>query len=83
MIVVMRPTATQEEARKLSAALRRGAGVQGRWGEQTLRNVLEAAGLPAVLPGPVATAIAVGFRIFQTAIELTYVAVATLLGRGR
>ncbi|WP_395671099.1 DNA recombination protein RmuC [Phenylobacterium sp.] len=38
-------TATQEEARKLSAALRRGAGVQGRWGEQTLRNVLQAAGL--------------------------------------
>ncbi|HYD46147.1 MAG TPA: DNA recombination protein RmuC [Phenylobacterium sp.] len=38
-------TATQEEARKLSAALRRGAGVQGRWGEQTLRNVLDAAGL--------------------------------------
>ncbi|HYG28392.1 MAG TPA: DNA recombination protein RmuC [Caulobacteraceae bacterium] len=37
--------ATQNEARKLSAALRRGAGVQGRWGEQTLRNVLEAAGL--------------------------------------
>lgn len=37
--------ATQEEARKLSQALRRGAGVQGRWGEQTLRNVLEAAGL--------------------------------------
>ncbi|HEX3920317.1 MAG TPA: DNA recombination protein RmuC [Caulobacteraceae bacterium] len=37
--------ATQEEARKLSTALRRGAGVQGRWGEQTLRNVLEAAGL--------------------------------------
>jgi DNA recombination protein RmuC len=36
---------TQFEARKLSAALRRGAGVQGRWGEQTLRNVLEAAGL--------------------------------------
>ena len=40
-------TATQAEARKLCAALRRGAGVQGRWGEQTLRNVLEAAGLTA------------------------------------
>jgi len=38
-------TETQFEARKLSAALRRGAGVQGRWGEQTLRNVLEVAGL--------------------------------------
>ena len=38
---------TQAEARKLSNALRRGAGVQGRWGEQTLRNVLEAAGLTA------------------------------------
>lgn len=36
---------TQTEARRLSQALRRGAGVQGRWGEQTLRNVLEAAGL--------------------------------------
>src|SRR5687768_3258869 len=38
-------TATQDEARKLSGLLRRGAGVQGRWGEQTLKNVLEAAGL--------------------------------------
>ena len=37
--------ATQDEARKLSTALRRGAGVQGRWGEQMLRNVLEMAGL--------------------------------------
>jgi DNA recombination protein RmuC len=36
---------TQAETRKLSAALRRGAGVQGRWGEQMLRNVLELAGL--------------------------------------
>ncbi len=36
---------TQTEARRLSTALRRGAGVQGRWGEQTLRNVLEMAGL--------------------------------------
>ena len=40
-------TETQAEARKLSQALRRGAGVQGRWGEQTLRNVLETAGLSA------------------------------------
>ena len=38
-------TETQFETRKLASALRRGAGVQGRWGEQTLRNVLEAAGL--------------------------------------
>ena len=37
--------ATQDEARKLSTALRRGAGLQGRWGEQMLRNVLEMAGL--------------------------------------
>jgi DNA recombination protein RmuC len=36
---------TQFEARKLSVALRRGAGIQGRWGEQVLRNVLELAGL--------------------------------------
>jgi DNA recombination protein RmuC len=40
-------TATQEETRKLSNALRRGAGVQGRWGEQMLRNVLELAGMRA------------------------------------
>jgi DNA recombination protein RmuC len=39
--------ATQDEARKLSSALRRGAGVQGRWGEQILTNVLETAGLRA------------------------------------
>ncbi len=39
--------ATQDEAKKLSAALRRAPGVQGRWGEQMLRNVLEMAGLRA------------------------------------
>lgn len=43
--MLLAATATQDEARKLSSALRRGAGVQGRWGEQTLRNVLDAAGL--------------------------------------
>lgn len=43
--LMLASTATQDEARKLSSALRRGAGVQGRWGEQTLRNVLDAAGL--------------------------------------
>ena len=43
--LLLASTATQDEARKLSTALRRGAGVQGRWGEQTLRNVLEQAGL--------------------------------------
>lgn len=36
---------TQSEARKLTDALKRGPGVRGRWGEQTLRNVLEAAGM--------------------------------------
>lgn len=45
--LLLASTATQDEARKLSAALRRGAGVQGRWGEQMLRNVLEMAGLKA------------------------------------
>ena len=43
--LLLASTATQDEARRLSAALRRGAGVQGRWGEQMLRNVLELAGL--------------------------------------
>ncbi|HEY1447445.1 MAG TPA: DNA recombination protein RmuC [Caulobacteraceae bacterium] len=40
-------TATQAEARRLSTALKSGAGVQGRWGEQMLRNVLELAGMRA------------------------------------
>lgn len=47
------------------------------------RDAALAISLAAVLPGPVATAIAVGFRIFQTAIELMYVALVVLLGRGR
>ncbi|WP_040309173.1 DNA recombination protein RmuC [Asticcacaulis biprosthecium] len=37
--------ATREVTQKLAGALRRGAGVQGRWGEEVLRNVLQAAGL--------------------------------------
>jgi DNA recombination protein RmuC len=45
--LLLASTATQAEARKLASALRRGAGVQGRWGELMLRNVLEIAGLQA------------------------------------
>jgi hypothetical protein len=47
------------------------------------RDAALAIALAAVLPGAVATAIAVGFRIFQTAIELSYVAAVTALGRAR
>jgi len=47
------------------------------------RDAALAISLAAVLPGAVATAIAVGFRIFQTAIELLYVAAVTTLGRAR
>lgn len=45
------------------------------------RDAALAVSLAAVLPGAVATAIAVGFRIFQTALELLYVAAVTALGR--
>ena len=48
-----------------------------------VRDAALAVSLSAVLPGAVATAIAVGFRIFQTLIELLYVAVVTALGRNR
>jgi DNA recombination protein RmuC len=52
-------SATRDEARKLTEALRGNTGRRGRWGEQTCRNVLEAAGMagrfdftePARLPG--------------------------------
>lgn len=37
--------ATQAEAQKLATALRRGAGVKGRWGEEMLHNVLVLAGM--------------------------------------
>jgi len=47
------------------------------------RDAALAVSLTAVLPGAVATAIAVGFRIFQTVIELLYVAAVTALGRRR
>ena len=39
--------ATREVTQKLAGTLRRGAGVQGKWGEEVLRNVLQAAGLSA------------------------------------
>ena len=45
------------------------------------RDAALAVSLAAVLPGAVATAIAVGFRIFQTVIELLFVAAVTALGR--
>lgn len=38
-------TATQNEARRLTEALKGNTGRRGRWGEQTCRNVLEAAGM--------------------------------------
>jgi DNA recombination protein RmuC len=45
--LMLATAATQEEARRLSTALKSGTGVQGRWGEQILRNVLELAGMKA------------------------------------
>jgi hypothetical protein len=45
------------------------------------RDTALAAAMTAVLTGTVATAIAVAFRIFQTAIELLYVAAVAGLGR--
>ena len=45
------------------------------------REAALATALNVVLPGAVATAIAVAFRIVQTAIELLYVGVVTLLAR--
>jgi glycosyltransferase 2 family protein len=47
------------------------------------RDAALAVSLAAVLPGAVATAIAVGFRIFQTLIELLWVAAVTARARGR
>jgi DNA recombination protein RmuC len=37
--------ASRITSEKLASALRRGAGIQGRWGEETLKNVLQTAGL--------------------------------------
>jgi hypothetical protein len=45
------------------------------------RDAALAISLAAVLPGAVATAIAVGFRIFQTVVELLYVAAVAGLAR--
>jgi hypothetical protein len=45
------------------------------------RDATLAAAMDAVLPLTVATAIAVAFRIFQTAVELSYVGIVILLAR--
>jgi uncharacterized membrane protein YbhN (UPF0104 family) len=45
------------------------------------RDAALAAALSAVLPGAVATAIAVGSRLFQTSIELSWIAFAAWFGR--
>ena len=43
--LMMASSATRDEARRLTEALRGNTGRRGRWGEQTCRNVLEAAGM--------------------------------------
>jgi len=43
--LMLASTATRDEARRLTEALKGNSGRRGRWGEQTLRNVLEAAGM--------------------------------------
>jgi hypothetical protein len=45
------------------------------------RDAALATAMSAVLPGAVATAIAIAFRIFQTLVELCFVGVAVALGR--
>jgi glycosyltransferase 2 family protein len=45
------------------------------------RDAALAVAMKAVMPSAVATAIAIGFRIFQTAIELIYVGLVAWLGR--
>jgi uncharacterized membrane protein YbhN (UPF0104 family) len=47
------------------------------------RDAALATAMAAVLAGAVATAIAVAFRIFQTAVELLYVAAVAAIERGR
>ena len=44
-LLMQASTATQNEARRLTEALRGNTGRRGRWGEQTCKNVLEMAGL--------------------------------------
>ncbi|WP_298125126.1 DNA recombination protein RmuC [Brevundimonas sp.] len=43
--LMLASSATRDEARRLTEALRGNTGRRGRWGEQTCRNVLEAAGM--------------------------------------
>ena len=43
--LMLASTATRDEARRLTEALKGNTGRRGRWGEQTCRNVLEAAGM--------------------------------------